>query len=119
MTSRNENNQADQTHFVDQVHFVENKSGRFFDWRDLKNNKNLLPFYILIGLFFLIVFLIILRLIFRVDPEPEKKFQAEEEIIEIGPLNKRVYDLREELKEHNPTKQRLPFPQVDLEFNIN
>ena len=119
MSSRNESSQINQTEFVDEVQFLDSKPPRSFSWRDLRSNRNLRPFYILISLFILLVFFFILRAIFSVpkveEPEPERM----EVQVELGPLNKRVYDLREELKEHNPTKQRLPFPQVDLEFNIN
>lgn len=118
MNGRNETSQANQTEFVDQVALMDNKPIKFFKVQDFRNNKSLLPFYILIGLFFLFVFLLILRAVFQPKPLPNPVFEQNEVVVESGPLNKRVYELREELKEHNPTKQSLPFPQVDLEFNI-
>jgi len=118
MNSRNIHTEVSQTEFVDQAQLLEADSGKKFKWQDLKNNKNLRPFYVLIGLFFFVVFIFVLRLLMQAPPEQPKEFERAEELVELSPLNKRVYDLREELKEHNPTRQRLPFPQVDLEFNI-
>lgn len=118
MNSRNIHTEVSQTEFVDQVQLLEADSAKSFSWRDLKNNKNLRPFYVLIAVFFFVVFIFVLRLLMQTPPAQPKEFERTEELVELSPLNKRVYDLRENLKEHNPTRQRLPFPQVDLKFNI-
>jgi len=51
-------------------------------------------------------------------PETEMIREAQEKV-ELDPLSLRANELRADLKDHDPTKQTLPFPQVDLEFNIN
>jgi hypothetical protein len=119
MSSRNELNSASQTEFVDQTQLMFSRSRAPIGWQDLKKNKNLLPFYILVGLFIFFVLLFVLRAFMQAPPEQARIIEKNEEIVEVGPLNQRVLNLREALKEHNPTKQRLPFPQVDLRFNIN
>jgi|GEM_PF-5971638 len=116
---RNEASQANQTEFVDQVQFLDNKSKKRLSFKDLQKNKSLRPFYALVVVLFLIVFFTFLSIFLKKSPDPDPVFEQKEENVELGPLNERVYELRETLKENNPTKQSLPFPRVDLEFNIN
>lgn len=119
MIWRNEASQANQTEFVDQVPLIEAQQRRVLSWSQLRSNKNLRPFYLLIGLFIFLVVLLFLRLLLS-KPEPEVIFEPTPVAPrEVGPLHKRVYELREELRANDPTKQHLPFPQVDLQFNIN
>lgn len=119
LISRNEASQANQTEFIDQVPILERRSSKLLSLRDLRHNKNLLPFYLLVGLFFLVVILLLLRVVLQVRPEEPKPMQAQQAPVELSPLQKRVYDLREELRSNDPTKQSTPFPQVDLKFSIN
>ncbi len=119
MPSRNETSQANQTEFVDQARFLENKSTKFFTIRDFKNNKSLRPFYALIIVLFSILLLTVLAVFFKKNPQEAPVIKQTEKDVRLDPLNQRVYELKEDLKEHNPTKQTLPFPRVDLEFNIN
>jgi hypothetical protein len=116
---RNETTQANQTEFVDQVQFLDAKPKQHLSFKDLQKNKSLRPFYVLIIVLFLILFFTFLSIFLKKAPDPDPVFNQKEENVELGPLNQRVYELRETLKEHNPTKQSLPFPRVDLEFNIN
>jgi len=119
MFERKETHSTNQTEFVDQAQFLEKESSGLLNFRDLKKNKNLVPFIVLMFLIIFFALLIILRVLFKkdnVEMEPTKEVQKE---VQSGPLNLRAEELRENLKMHNPTKQSLPFPQVDLEFNIN
>lgn len=119
MSSRNETTQANQTEFLEEAQFLENKSGSFFNLKELKTNKNLRPFYILVILFFLLASVFLLAIVFKKKPAAETTEVEVKENVKLAPLNQRAYDLKEDLKDHDPTKQSYPFPQVDLEFNIN
>lgn len=119
MSLRNEATQANQTEFVDQAQFLENKHAGLFDFKNLKQNKSLRPFYGLIFVLIFILLIFVLSIVFKKQPEKETVFDQTESNVKLDPLNQRVSDLREDLKDHDPTKQSLPFPQVDLEFNIN
>jgi hypothetical protein len=119
MSRRNENNQINQTEFVEQAQFLEDRSTNLFRLKDLKQNKNLWPFYILVLLFFIIVALFLVQVFSQKQPEDETVNYQIEKDLQLDPLNQRVYELRESLKDHDPTKQSLPFPEVDLKFNIN
>ena len=119
MFSRQEINQANQTEFVDQSQFLEKQSSGAFSLKNLKKNKNLLPFYILIGLFFIIFLLMILKVVFKEKTVQTETKEETKNSIQLNPLSLRVNELKENLKSNNPTKENLPFPQVDLEFNIN
>lgn len=119
MSLRNENSQANQTEFIEQAPFLENRSHSFFSFSDLKKNKSLRPFYILFALLFLIFLIFLFSILFKKNPEQEIVVNNVEETVQLDPLNQRVYEMKEDLKDHDPTKQSLPFPQVDLEFNIN
>lgn len=116
---RNETSQANQTEFVDQVQFMDGKAKKHLSFKDLQKNKSLRPFYALIIALFLILIFTFLSIFLKKAPDPEPVFDQQKESVELGPLNRRVEELRETLKENNPTKQSLPFPRVDLEFNIN
>lgn len=118
MPSRNSGNAIDQTTFVEETEFLENQPKKLLNLKELRKNKGMLPFYLLLGFFFLIVAMMFARIFAPrtaapevVKPTPTNKA--------LDPLTARVYELREDLKLHDPTKQSLPFPQVDLEFNIN
>ncbi len=119
MSLRNENSQANQTEFVDQAPFLDNKSSRIFSLGEIKKNKNLRPFYILSFSFVLLVAIFFLIITSRKQQVEEQVLNEVEENSALDPLSQRAYELREDLKDHDPTKQSLPFPQVDLEFNIN
>ncbi len=119
MSLRNENSQANQTEFVDQVQLFENRSPKFFHLKDFKKNKNLIPFYLLVILFFSLVLFFLFAVVLKKKPATDVVINQVEKSPDLGPLNQRAYDLKEDLKAHDPTKQSLPFPQVDLEFNIN
>lgn len=119
MFSRRETNQADQTEFVEESGFLENGPKKKFNFQEFKKNKHLLPFYILIGVIAFLVLLLILRLLLSKKAVDETGAPLTQESIEVSPLMQRTEELRQELKEDDPTKQSLPFPQVDLKFNIN
>lgn len=119
MSLRNENSQANQTEFVDQAPFLYNKSSKIFDFKEIKKNKNLRPFYIISFLFVFLVAAFFLIIASRKQQVEDKVINKVEEDATLDPLSQRAYELREDLKDHDPTKQSLPFPQVDLEFNIN
>lgn len=118
MSLRNENNQSDQTEFLDQAQFLENSSSKFFHLEDLKKNKSLRPFYILSLLIVCLLAVVLFNIFSKQQIADEVKNTEIEEDLSLDPLNQRVYELREDLKTHDPTKQSLPFPQVDLKFNI-
>lgn len=118
MIWRNEASQANQTEFVDQVPILETKSQKPLSWQTVRNNKNLWPFYVLIGLALIIGSLLFLKaLLSRPVPEATVVIPKSESPA-LTPLNQRVNALRQELKDNDPTKQSAPFPQVDLQFNI-
>lgn len=119
MSLRNENSQADQTEFIEQVPFFDHQSSKLFSWQEIKKNKSLRPFYILVLVFVSLTAISILGLMLKRAPEPEVNREIVRENIQSNPLVQRALQLREDLKAHDPTKQSLPFPQVDLEFNIN
>lgn len=119
MSLRNENIQVNQTEFIEQVSFLENRSHSFFSFSDLKKNKNLRPFYILFVLFFIIFLFFLFSVFFKNPPQQAVPFENTEKTIQLDPLSQRVQEMKQALKDHDPTKQSLPFPQVDLEFNIN
>lgn len=119
MFERKETNQINQTEFVEQVQFLEKRSAGLFNLKDLKKNKNLLPFMVLIVFIFIFILLLVLRVVLNKTNTEEEQISETEIETQSDPLNVRVNELKESLKEHNPTKQSLPFPQVDLEFNIN
>ena len=119
MPSRNELSQASQTEFVEQAQFLEKKSLKLLNLRDLKKNKSLLPFYILIFVLFFAFLLTMLSIFFKKQPQLNKSVEQKEENVKLDPLSQRAYELKQDLKEQDPTKQSLPFPRVDLEFNIN
>lgn len=119
MFERKEIHQTNQTDFVEQVGFLEKQSSGLFNFKDLKKNKNLLPFVILIFFIVIFVILLVLRMVFRGQDIETTKAEEIKKETQFDPLNMRVNELKESLKTHNPTKQSLPFPQVDLEFNIN
>lgn len=119
MSGRNEISSTNQTEFVDQAVFFENKSSGIFNFKDFRKNKSLRPFYILMFLLFFFLLIFILGMVFRKKPEKTVIPDSGVENVKLDPLNQRVSDLREDLKDHDPTKQSLPFPEVDLEFNIN
>lgn len=118
MIWRNEASQANQTEFVDQVPILERRGHQSLNWQTVRKNKNLWPFYVLIGLTLVIGFLLFLKALLS-RPAPQSQVVIpKSESPELTPLNQRVNALRQELKENDPTKQSAPFPQVDLQFNI-
>lgn len=119
MFERKETHSTNQTEFVDQAQFLEKDSSGLLNFRNLKKNKNLTPFVVLMVLIIFFAVLIVLRVLLKKDNVETEQTKEVKEEIESDPLNLRVNELRENLKTHNPTKQSLPFPQVDLEFNIN
>jgi len=119
MSWRNENNQINQTEFAEQAQFLEDRPTNFFHFKDLKKNKNLRPFYLLALVFFILVALFLVQAFSQKPPEDEVINYRVAEDLQLDPLNQRVYELKENLKMHDPTKQSLPFPEVDLKFNIN
>lgn len=119
MFERKEIHQTNQTEFVEQAGFLDRQSSGLFNFKDLKKNKNLLPFIILIFFIVVLVLLLILRTLLKEQNIETKKVDETKTEIQMDPLSARANELREILKTHNPTKQSLPFPQVDLEFNIN
>ena len=119
MFSRKETNRVNQTEFLDQAQFLEKQTFDSFNLKNLKNNKSLIPFYVLGLIFLFLLLLMIFKVVFNKQVPETEQVKEVRENVELAPLNLRVNELRENLKDHNPTKQTLPFPQVDLEFNIN
>ena len=50
MFERKEIHSTNQTEFVDQAQFLEKESSSLLNFRDLKKNKNLMPFVVLMFL---------------------------------------------------------------------
>ena len=119
MFERQNLQQSNQTEFVDQVQCLEKRSLGLLNFRDLKKNKNLLPFIVLIAFILFFLILIVLKIFLQKNNVEIEEVKEVREEIETDPLRLRINQLQENLKAHNPTKQSLPFPQVDLEFNIN
>ena len=120
MLKREENSDINQTEFVNQAAFLEEEEHLRPSLEEIKKNRNLVPFYILAGIivFLLLVFILVSVLRNRGGSEdliqlPEKTYE------ELDPLTQRVKSLEADLEEADPTRQSLPFPQVDLEFNID
>ncbi len=119
MFERQDFQSSNQTEFVDQAQFLEKQRTGLLDFRNLKKNKNLLPFSILIIFVLLFLLVVILKAFLPGDQAEIGKTEEVKEEVQVDPMQSRVNELQENLKTHNPTKQSLPFPQVDLEFNIN
>ena len=119
MFSRKEINPVNQTEFVEEAQLLDKQSLGLFNLKNLKKNKHLLPFVVLIFLFLVIILLMILKVALKQDSVLTEINETTKEDVKLDPLNLRVNELKETLKDHNPTKESLPFPQVDLEFNIN
>ena len=120
MLKREETGDINQTEFVDQAAFLEEEGKMRPSLEDIKKNKNLLPFYILVGVIVLsvLIFLLFSLLRRRINNNDDSQL-IEETYEELDPLTKRVRSLENELEAADPTRQSLPFPQVDLEFNID
>jgi cell division protein FtsX len=119
MFGRQDLQPSNQTEFVDQAQFLEKQSTSLLNLRNLKRNKNLLPFIILVVLILLFLILVTLKALLPSNSTETEKTEEVKQEMQTDPLQLRVNELQESLKAHNPTKQSLPFPQVDLEFNIN
>jgi len=111
---------SDQTAFLDQAPLYEGKGKHSFSWREFKENKNLLPFYLLSAAIVLIIFLVLVFIFLANRPKQEEALvNRAQPSVDQGPLQQRVYELKQTLRDNDPTKQALPFPLVDLQFNIN
>ena len=119
MFKRQENQLLDQTKFIEQAPLLEKTSLGLFAWQNLKNNRNLWPFLALAGSLIFIFFLLLLKSLRPNNNLPAPEMEQKEIVRTIEHLQSRVEELKTTLKANNPTKQNLPFPQVDLEFNIN
>ncbi len=119
MFKRQENQLIDQTNFVEQAPFLEKQSSVLFDWQNIKKNRNLWPFMILAFCLVLLVLLFVIKAILQKNVPITEEVKEQNEVKISEPLKVRVEELKTDLKANNPTKQNLPFPQVDLEFNIN
>lgn len=120
MLNREESGEINQTEFVDQAAFLDEEKRMRPSIEEIKKNKNLLPFYILIGVIVLLVLIFVLAAVFGRRNLDEKETQTIEEVYEdLDPLTQRVRSLEQDLEKADPTRQSLPFPQVDLEFNID
>jgi hypothetical protein len=119
MLKRQESNATNQTEFVDQAQFLEKSATNLLNLHDLKKNRNLLPFIILGGFILLFLLLLILSVFAKKNVQEVEEVKKTQVETETDPLKLRVTELKEDLQNHNPTKQTLPFPEVDLEFNIN
>lgn len=120
MLKREEIGDINQTEFVDQAVFLEEEEKVKPSLKDIKNNKNLLPFYILVVVIILLVLTLVISSILKRQVDTDDNSQLNETTYEeLDPLTQRVRSLENELDEADPTRQSLPFPQVDLEFNID
>jgi hypothetical protein len=118
-TRLQDNISADQTAFVEHMSLGGSGRGRKFDWRQLRQNKNLLPFYVLLGGFAVFALLLFIWLNVANRPRSEEAALVREQAqVDLSPLQTRVYQLRQELRDSDPTKQQLPFPSVDLVLSI-
>jgi len=112
---------GDQTSFVDQAPTWQQATEKKISLREnLQKNKNLRPFYILIA-FLVLLFLILLFV--RLNPQPVKEVEEAsnvqvEERIDLDPLEERIQSLQRQLELAEPTRQDLPFPNVDLELSL-
>lgn len=111
----------DQTIFVDQAPLWQKASQNKIDLKsNLTKNKNLKPFYFLMsGIFLLFAFYIIVVYLPKrekkvVEPEPEPV----QEVLEANPLKKRVKQLQNDLKDADPTRQTLAFPNINFRISF-
>jgi len=112
---------SNQTVFVDQAPLWQKASQNKIDLKsNLTRNKNLKPFYFLMaGVFLMFAFYIIVVYIPKREaqvamPEPE----PEEVVLEVGPLEKRVRALQDDLKAADPTRQTLAFPNINFKISF-
>jgi len=124
MSRRSPSNIPNQTDFVDQAVLLKEEGQQqttpLEEFNKVKKSKKMWPFYALAAV---IVFLaIVASMLILSRHGSEGDAAQEEEVVEVeslDPLTQRVNTLKLELEEADPTRQSLPFPQVDLEFNIN
>lgn len=118
--SRLEDVDLNQTEFAIDQTFYSNNPNKLFNFKQLKKNRNVLPFYILMGiLLFFFALMIIVALSKKAPQEEEKKIIAPTENINNHPLQIRIDQLQADLKEADPTRQILPFPRINMEFNLD
>jgi cell division protein FtsL len=111
----------DQTIFVDQAPLWQRASQKKMSLKDnLTKNRNLKPFYFLMaGVFlFFAVFIIITFMPKREKQVEVVKTETEEEPLKAHPLEQRIEFLQEDLKEADPTRQTLAFPNVNLKISF-
>mgnify|MGYP001236021366 CR=1 FL=1 len=119
-SSRSANSNLDQTAFVTAQPFLSSSPQQLFNFKQLKKNRNILPFYILLGVMLLLLALFVIALSSRREVAPQAGVTPTPTPMgNISPLQNRVNQLRSDLKAADPTRQLLPFPQVDLEFNLD
>lgn len=108
-----------QTEFASQAPLFENRSAKLFDFKNLRNNKFARPFYVIAAVLFLILALsILLQLTQRQTIMENASTQVVSPTINVDPLTERVQTLKTELKAADPTRQSLPFPQIDMTFSM-
>ncbi|NLG06415.1 MAG: hypothetical protein GX559_01810 [Candidatus Pacebacteria bacterium] len=112
---------SDQTVFVDQAPLWRKTSQNKIDLKsNLTKNKNLKPFYFLMaGTFLLLAFyIIIFYLPKREKPVVVDDPEVVEEILEADPLEQRVDQLQKDLKNADPTRQTLAFPNINFKIRF-
>lgn len=108
-----------QTHFREEIPLIEKRKEKMLSLSSFKN-KNLAPFYILAGLLFLFLSILLFSLAKRISSSPEEKVNEAFVVDDkVDPLAQRVLELKASLKDADPTRQTLPFPQIDLKFSMD
>jgi len=113
---------SDQTSFVDQAPLWQKTAQNKLDLKNnLRGNRNLRPFYLLLMILFMVFLLYFLLILTRNNTRPEQNLIDRSEQIDRKqtPLEKRVNDLKVELELADPNRQSLPFPNVDLELSFD
>ena len=118
--SRNTTNvDLGQTEFSSESPMFEPNQRVLFDARNIKGNRNLSIFYILAAVLVFIFLIIFLYAKFYRPPTVESPIVPTPTPVNNDPLMKRVESLDVELKAADPMRQALPFPNVDLKFNLD
>jgi cell division protein FtsL len=119
--ARNNIFNQDQTIFVDQAPLWQKTSQEKIDLKkNLTKNKNLKPFYFLMASVFLIFafYIIVVFLPKREERVVVVEPEIEEELLEAHPLEQRINSLKEDLKDADPTRQSLAFPNINFKISF-
>lgn len=112
-----ENSDSNQTGFVSDLPFRQSQSSASVPMPSKKKTPTIL--IVAAAIFFLILAVLFLAMSRRQMLGTEELSPTPTPLkMESDPLQLRIETLRSDLKDADPTRQTLPFPQIDLEFSM-